>query len=573
MSSSQQVKIKDTSLNKTGRISPSPKQREGFYNKSGRNSPKKNQHLDLSQLDLQQKQSPENYNKSIKIYPSNSKFQFSMTKKQNSIKPILTLKELETEIDFIDRTSSNSISPIPMELSMSMNSNTNTSSPRLTRTLTHSPSISHSPSPNPIPIPLNTHLSTSANSDKNIVKPIAKHMSLMPITLNTCNPYTIYNYKYYYHLQLIAILKNLVFNNASLICGSFNSQQLLIDEYTKAFLLNIKDYEIINNIIFTNQQIDDLFTNENIYPETIHRLGLQNMMHILTTTVKFNSFINSISIHMSNYKIEHINSSNITNILLSNFQSNLQNKYIDSSSNEIFLNIIKITIPEYNIVFEVHFIILENEKRKIDKLYEIPLVIPMGLYNLEHLFITNNGCDKLSIQYSSSQIEYIINNLTMKITSLMPKYIENEYDYAKIVKYVLYMIKNDNKHNSYMFEFDFFNNMSSIIHKKSDFWVTNKVPKLSTDNSISTSTSKSTTSNTSNTTMHCCHKCSIKISKNSTYVIPKCCNNSYHIECMEMNYSEKDFYTYFMCDCSSVSIDDNSNNQKLLLALYKSTCI
>ena len=138
----------------------------------------------------------------------------------------------------------------------------------------------------------------------------------------------------------------------------------------------------------------------------------------------------------------------------------------------------------------------------------------------------------------------------MKIVSLLPKL--NDYDYTKISKYIFEIMS---CHNDYMFEFDIYN----TIHKKSDFWICNlqKEKYATKDKKIDKKYKL------------LCNKCNVIINKNTKYVISKCCNKEYHIECMEMNYYLKDLYSYLVCDCGHTSIDENYCNSKLLMALYK----
>ena len=370
-------------------------------------------------------------------------------------------------------------------------------------------------------------------SESTNITPVSSLVSSLvssPDSILPENTKYIYKHIYLAQLKIINILKCLVFQNMSLICGYFNSEQLMINEYTKYFMCQIKHYQTLNNEIFTSEQIEDLFLNESIYPETKNRLNVQSAMDILISYPNFIHFINNLKTYFqSNYKLEY-----------------------STKGNYQFSNIVKIFDCINNINFEVQFIVLFNETENgIAKI--VPLQIPYGFYNLENLYLTNDGCDKFAIQYSSSSLTYIINNLTMKNISIMPML--NDSDYTQLAKYVLYLLQiNDhnnynnynkyNEYNEYMYEFDIFN----TIHSKSDFWLTNK--------------------NTSYTSCKCC-KCNTNINKNTKYVISKCCNKEYHIECMEMNYSRKGFYTYLMCECGSDSIDENNSNSKLLIALYK----
>ena len=380
-------------------------------------------------------------------------------------------------------------------------------------------------------------------------------VSISPSPMTPMTPVSLFAHKYNLHKHIINTLKELVFHHSSLICGAFNSQQFIINEYYKVFQGYILSYELYNNMKFTSQHIHTLFMDETISPESKLRLDLQMSMEILTTSDKMNSFIDSINQYFTNvmspspYKIEHINRGNIKTIIEQSHDLHLYSQNHDG--NEIFLHIVKISIPEYPIVFEVRFLILDNEKSKVDKSYVIPLSIPEGLYDAEHLHITNNGHDVYHSHYSSSSIEYNVNNINMKRVSLMPKL--NDYDYTKMAKYINKMMpipsNPSNSVNPYNYEFDIFN----ILHKKSDFWLTNK--------------------NKEEHIPHSCEKCNVEISTNARYVITKCCHKKYHIECMEMNYypygDSINPYSYLVCDCSFTIIDENSCNSRLLLALYR----
>jgi hypothetical protein len=377
------------------------------------------------------------------------------------------------------------------------------------------------------------------------------------ITPLAISPLAIFTHKYNLQKHIITTIKELVFQHSSLICGSFNSQQFVINEYYKAFHPYIISYELSNNMKLTRQQINYLFIDETINPETKGRIDLQKSIEILTTGNKMNSFIDSINqcfnIVKGPYKIEHINRGNIKTVV--ELTHDLQHYSHNHNGNEIYLHIVKISIPEYNIVFEVRFLILENEKLKLDNSYVIPLQlhIPEGLYDAEHLHVTNNGHDVYNIQYSSSPIDFIINNINMKIVSLMPKL--NDYDYKKITQYISEIIPT-NLESLYIYEFDIFN----TIHKKSDFWLCNKNKEVKTEHNQEHSCNK-------------CNKCNVDISTNSRYVITKCCHKKYHIECMEMNYYTKldtrYLYSYLLCDCGCLIIDENACNSRLLVALYK----
>lgn len=527
-------------------------------------------------------QSPEHHKHTNTDRKSPSKFNVTLPKqtdkKKQKIQPVLTKDDLESKNHFIPISNSNSNSPSSSNI-MSFNS------------YSYSYSCSDSDSPNPSQIlsilaekaeqayheaqPVQAeevHNTEQAHQTEQTQQTEAQAGSPRCISSlsgcdsvsdsvcdSVCDTISMLSFKekqtndkkiniYNTQLILINIVKSLVYNNNALICGTFNSQQLIINEYKIAFMNYMKDYEINSKTTFTDEILNDLFMDENMFPDTIKRIKLQDKIDILIKHDNFNSMINSIFAMLCNYKLFYYNKGNIKNIVDKEHELQLYSNNNDGT--EIFLHTIKIISPDNAITFEVHFIVLDNEKTKTNKSYQIPLYIPPGLYKQEHLHIINNGIDNFSIQYSSSQIEYIINNLNMKITSLMP--IQNDYDYNKIAKYISKITTKMNgihtgsqAQHSYMYEFDIYN----TIHTKSDFWLTNKI-----------------LSNTNNT---CCFKCNVNIYKHSKYVIAKCCNNNYHIECMEMNYFTKGFYTYLMCDCGSLGIDENASNSRLLLALYK----
>jgi len=520
------------------------------------------------------------------------------------IKPILTMEELE-KINAITHThththgrsrspsispvSNISISPEPVlyekyeqitnttpDSSSNPNSKTNSRKSQRPNSRTNSRTIQrtnsrqkNSHSPIEIPpqlytppqkeyhlVPISPELITSRQvsmSPESITLGSISPVSISPTPMTPMTPVSLFEHKYNLQKNIINTVKELVFQHSALICGAFNSQQFVINEYYKAFQSYILSYEVYNNMKFTNQHITNLFMDESVNPESKPRLDLQSFMEILTTVDKMNSFIDSINQCFTNvmcpYKIEHINRGNIKTIIEQSHDLQFYSQNHDG--NEIFLHIVKISIPEYLIVFEVRFLILDNEKRKIDKNYIIPLQIPEGLYDAEHLHITNNGHDGYHSNYSSSSIEYNVNNINMKLVSLMPKL--NDYDYTKMANYIKKMmpipsIPTTNE-NPYNYEFDIFN----TIHKKSDFWLSNK--------------------NKEEHIPHSCEKCNVEITTNARYVIAKCCHKKYHIECMEMNYYPQCnsiySYSYLVCDCGCSIIDENSCNSKLLIALYR----
>ena len=313
--------------------------------------------------------------------------------------------------------------------------------------------------------------------------------------------------------HIIDTIKILVYQNRALICGPFNLQDI------RKIKLDLPQY------------IDILINGKNM------RDFMYNLSQFLKTTI-------------SSYKVEHISRGNIKNIIEQTHD--LQNYSSTHDGTEIYVHIVKISNPESQLVCEIRFIILDNEKTKTVKDYIIPLHIPEGLYCAEHLHLTNDGLDRYNIDYSSSPLDYIMNNYESKIISLMPKI--NDFDYTKIAQYMKKII-NTNYESPYSYEFDIFNTMP--MHKKSDFWLCNKEIKDSDS---------------------CCTKCTIGLkgfTQNSynRYVITKCCKKKYHIECMEMNYyplfEAMHLYSYLLCDCGYTNIDEYSCNSRLLLALYK----
>jgi len=191
------------------------------------------------------------------------------------------------------------------------------------------------------------------------------------------------------------------------------------------------------------------------------------------------------------------------------------------------------------------------------------LNIPYGLYNSEHLYITNDGNNTLKIHYGKSTIQDIKNNIDANIISITSKI--NDMNYDKLAKYILNNISTLSSKHKYMFEFDLIINKTTNTypntesketyflqntHKKSDFWLTNKCILKDT----------------------LCEKCDGSISTNSKYVITKCCKKSYHIECMYINYITnihyKNINSYFICDCGFSNNDYFNCNTYLLHKLY-----
>ena len=243
---------------------------------------------------------------------TNQKHNHTHNHKYNHIKPILTMTDLDNE-----QFRNNSISPTPTSISTTSISPTSISPTSISPTFTHTLEI-------------------------------IENISKVDIVYN--------KYMYNAHLNLIHIIKHLVFRNSSLICGSFNSLQLNINEYSKSFMYQIKSYQEINKINFTDEQINDLFMNEIIFPKTKERLNLQTSMDILTSHTNFIKFINNIQIYfnpceMQNYKLEFFNKGTLKDNIDNTNDLNLYN----TNGNEIFLNMIKITELTYNINFEIQF--------------------------------------------------------------------------------------------------------------------------------------------------------------------------------------------------------------------------
>ena len=105
-----------------------------------------------------------------------------------------------------------------------------------------------------------------------------------------------YSYnKYYSKRSLIMMIKHYVFLYKSLICGSFNIHLLKTNEYIKKFGDDIKTYETLNNIKFTNEQMYSLFIDINFSKDTSKRIELQNNIDIL-----INYFYNLILLNNRN---------------------------------------------------------------------------------------------------------------------------------------------------------------------------------------------------------------------------------------------------------------------------------
>ena len=541
------VKTSDKPSDKNGRNSPS--------DKTGRNSPSKFV---------------------FTLYPNKEKHN-KTNHKHNHIKPILTMKELESNHD-----RSISISPTsngPLSISPTSNG------PKKFR---HRHFRSNSNSPPTISPPT---ISPPTISPKYTIKPIvhSEEINIDDINIDDINKgdmneksisitnqvsniqrisyidrsVKVFNkFEYYTKSQLIHMIKHLVYQHSALICGSFNTHQLTINEHTKSFMYQIKNYQQINNINLTDTQINDFFINDLVLPESKQRLNLQTSIDILISHSNFINFILNLKTYFNtplrkNYKLEYINKGNI---VYNNGDTNTI-EYYNTNGNKIYLHVVKIFEETYNISFEINFIILHNDKTILDKSYIIPLVIPFGLYDTENLYITNNGLNDICMQHSSSSLTYILNNINMNILSIMPKI--NDPDYTKLALYIL-QIMSVFSNTTYLFEFDIFN----TIHKKSDFWLTNKITENNCHGTNSTDTTYSIDV-LNYTNYNKCTKCTINITKNSKYVISKCCNKEYHIECMEMNYYVRDYYMYLVCDCGCAIIDENSCNDKLLHALYK----
>ena len=506
------------------------------------------------------RKSPVNKVSPITVYNSKSHFVFSKSNKPiKHIKPVLTIDQLENNYNISispeppsispEPPSICSISPEPPSISKSLRGSSISPEPP-----SISPELSAPSAPSAKPLVMKSNV-------RKIVKPIPLQNSisssvtvLNQMSMNIPNYVSINANKYNLHKHIINTIKELVFHYSSLICGTFNSQQFVIDENNKVFHHYILSYELNNAMKLTSHQINYLFIDETISPESKTRLNLQKSIEIITTSDRMNSFIDSINQCFTNviyaYKVEHMNRGNIKQLVDSTHE--LQNYSSNHDGNEIYLHIVKISIPEYHILFEVRFLILDNEKTKLDKTYIIPLCIPEGLYDAEHLNVTNNGRDSYTVQHSNSSIEFIVNNINMQIVSLMPKL--NDYDYTKMGQYINKIMPISTEPNTtspYIYEFDIFN----TIHKKSDFWLYNKIKE---DSQV-------------HTQEHSCQKCNVDISTNARYVIAKCCHKKYHIECMEMNYYPycNGVYSYLICDCGCTIIDENSCNSKLLIALYR----
>jgi hypothetical protein len=365
-----------------------------------------------------------------------------------------------------------------------------------------------------------------------------------------------YSYnKYYSKRSLIMMIKHYVFLYKSLICGSFNIHLLKTNEYIKKFGDDIKTYETLNNIKFTNEQMYSLFTDINFSKDTYKRIELQTNMDILITKENVVSFLDTIKMiceknYNGMYNVEYYDKGYFKEIVksygfhLDNHNDTNTNTDTNTDTDKIRLIVVNIVDPIYNNKLELHFIVFENEKKSLQS----PLQIPYGLYHTEHLYMTNDGNDNLAIQYSIISIDEIFNNFKLNIISLFPN--RNDIDYTNLSKYVKTLFKKLNKTN-YLIEFNLFNKTNT----KSDFILTNK-----------NSNSLRNQDNSCNK----CKKCNIMIDKNTKYVISKCCYSEYHIECMEMNYYQDcNFMSYLSCDCGFHKRDENECNSKLLCALYK----
>ena len=367
-----------------------------------------------------------------------------------------------------------------------------------------------------------------------------------------------YSYnKYYSKRSLIMMIKHYVFLYKSLICGSFNIHLLKTNEYIKKFGDDIKTYETLNNIKFTNEQMYSLFIDINFSKDTSKRIELQNNIDILITKENVVSFLDTIKMiceknYNGMYNVEYYDKGYIKDIVKS-YGFHLHN---DTDTDKIRLIVVNIVDPIYNNKLELHFIVFENEKSSLQSplqsSLQSSLQIPYGLYHTEHLYITNDGNDNLAIQHSTNSIDEIYNNFKLNIISLFPN--RNDIDYTNLSKYVKTLFKKINKTN-YLIEFNLFNK----THTKSDFILTNK-------NSNSLCNQDNNQYNSCNK----CKKCNIMIDNNTKYVISKCCYSEYHIECMEMNYYQDcNFMSYLSCDCGFYKRDENECNSKLLCALYK----
>lgn len=372
-----------------------------------------------------------------------------------------------------------------------------------------------------------------------------------------------YNNKYTNKLYIIKIIKHLVFQYDSLILGSFNSLELSINKVTKEFNDYIKQYEKTNNVKLSDNNIYKLFLDDTIFPKTNKRLILQNSMDIIIHKHNIIEFIEGLKYYFTNsdnnnnYSISYLKKGKINEIN--------KNNIVVCKYTNIDIYVYTITDLINNFIFKINFIIIEN-KLKINKTIELPLVIPYGLYNSEHLYITNDGNDKFEMAYGNSSCSYICDNIDNNIVAIMPKY--NDVNYNNLCSYIINMMKLLPENNLYIFEVDLlinshiilqnFENYNNInqkslihnIHKKSEFWISNRI--LSKD--------------------VLCVMCDSNISKNSNYVIAKCCDKIYHIECMELNYiptihNVSSNYN-FICDCGFITIDYNNCNSTFLHNFY-----
>jgi hypothetical protein len=404
------------------------------------------------------------------------------------------------------------------------------------------------------PKPVLTKTELESNNDIKLIDSPEVKIETANVNIN------LYNSKCY----IITTIKAIVFQNYAFISGDFNTQQFIIAKNIDKFTTLITNYEKNNNNIkLSHDQIYNLFTDESIFPETNKRLQLQKSMDIIINKNKFLNFIKDIKSYFynNNYKLNYENKGNFKN-------SAFKNTILFEDDINIYLHIITIIDLVNNTSFNINLIIMENKKKENDSNYVLPLNIPYGLYDSEHLYITNNGNDTLNIHYGKSTIQDIKHNIDETIISLIPKV--NDMKYDKLVKYAYNSITSLSSENKYMFEFDllinkinnsYYNKESNEnkkketyylqnTHKKSDFLLTNKL--VSKDS--------------------LCVKCDCCIMINSKYVIAKCCKKLYHIECMDMNYIPniyyKNIHSYFICDCGFSNNDYFNCNTDLLHKLY-----
>ena len=323
-------------------------------NQNGRQSPNKF----VFALPSTSKQSTAQSSKQIPSVSTNQPPRY----KSKNMKPLLTLQELENTQNI------NTSSTMPINIPNSRNRNTSNYN-SIENSLDNSPI--NSP-PHIIDLLIDNIIAEGRDVEQDVEPDVEKEVKKTKLNTSDTNTDTdtdtdtntisnlqktnlFNNYQYYFHLKIINILKHLVFQNKGLICGSFNAQQLTINEYTKSFMNQLKFYHtiIINNsennsdsnssLNITDEQINDLFMNELVLPDTKKRLKLQSSMEILISYPNFINFINNMKHYFdnetsTNYKLEYINRGNMKD----NVDKTSDLYLYNTDWNQIYLNIVKI---------------------------------------------------------------------------------------------------------------------------------------------------------------------------------------------------------------------------------------